>query len=122
MSWWPRSSRSVGSTGPPPSPGPTDARPTVRDTLLDMTEEYARHTGHADILRDAADGRVGEGAPGTSSSEFLREVRRRPASARSSMPRRGSAPRPDGRAAAGRAGGPLPRTDRRRGGRVRTPR
>ena len=28
-----------------------------------MIEEYARHTGHADILREAVDGRVGEGAP-----------------------------------------------------------
>ncbi|WP_426567247.1 DinB family protein [Angustibacter sp. McL0619] len=37
--------------------------PTVRDMLLDMVEEYARHTGHADILREAVDGRVGEGAP-----------------------------------------------------------
>jgi uncharacterized damage-inducible protein DinB len=37
--------------------------PTVRDMLLDMIEEYARHTGHADILREAVDGRVGEGAP-----------------------------------------------------------
>jgi hypothetical protein len=31
--------------------------------LLDMIEEYARHTGHADILREVVDGRVGEGAP-----------------------------------------------------------
>lgn len=37
--------------------------PTVRGMLLDMVEEYARHTGHADILREAVDGRVGEGAP-----------------------------------------------------------
>lgn len=37
--------------------------PTVRAMLLDMVEEYARHTGHADILREAVDGRVGEGAP-----------------------------------------------------------
>lgn len=37
--------------------------PTVRDMLLDMIEEYARHTGHADLLREAVDGRVGEGAP-----------------------------------------------------------
>jgi len=31
--------------------------------LLDMIEEYARHTGHADLLREAVDGCVGEGAP-----------------------------------------------------------
>ena len=42
----------------------TDGRtPTVRDMLLDMIEEYARHTGHADLLREALDGRTGEGAP-----------------------------------------------------------
>ncbi len=38
-------------------------KPTVRVMLLDMIEEYARHTGHADLLREAVDGRVGEGAP-----------------------------------------------------------
>ena len=37
--------------------------PTVREMLLDMIEEYARHTGHADLLRESVDGRVGEGAP-----------------------------------------------------------
>ena len=36
---------------------------TVREMLLDMIEEYARHTGHADLLREAVDGLVGEGAP-----------------------------------------------------------
>ena len=42
---------------------PDGRTPTVRAMLLDMIEEYARHTGHADILREAVDGRVGEGAP-----------------------------------------------------------
>ncbi|MBB5867465.1 putative damage-inducible protein DinB [Allocatelliglobosispora scoriae] len=42
---------------------PDGRTPTVRAMLLDMVEEYARHTGHADILREAVDGRVGEGAP-----------------------------------------------------------
>jgi uncharacterized damage-inducible protein DinB len=36
---------------------------TVREMLLDMIEEYARHTGHADILRESVDGLVGEGPP-----------------------------------------------------------
>lgn len=36
---------------------------TVRDMLLHMIEEYARHTGHADLLREAVDGRVGDEAP-----------------------------------------------------------
>ena len=42
---------------------PNGKRPTVRAMIIDMIEEYARHTGHADILREAVDGRVGEGAP-----------------------------------------------------------
>ncbi len=36
---------------------------SVREMLLDMIEEYARHTGHADLLRESVDGLVGEGAP-----------------------------------------------------------
>ncbi len=37
---------------------------TVRRLLVDMIEEYARHTGHADLIREAVDGRVGEDPPG----------------------------------------------------------
>jgi uncharacterized damage-inducible protein DinB len=41
-----------------------DGRPaSLREMLLDMIEEYARHTGHADLLRESVDGLVGEGAP-----------------------------------------------------------
>ncbi len=36
---------------------------SVREMLLDMIEEYARHTGHADLLRESVDGLIGEGAP-----------------------------------------------------------
>jgi uncharacterized damage-inducible protein DinB len=36
---------------------------TAREMLLDMIEEYARHTGHADLLRESVDGLVGESAP-----------------------------------------------------------
>lgn len=32
----------------------------VRDILVHMIEEYARHLGHADLLREAIDGRVGQ--------------------------------------------------------------
>lgn len=32
----------------------------VRDILVHMIEEYARHAGHADLLREAIDGRVGQ--------------------------------------------------------------
>ncbi|MDF0529990.1 DinB family protein [Tsukamurella sp. 8F] len=35
-------------------------RYSVRYVLLHMIEEYARHNGHADLLREAVDGRVGE--------------------------------------------------------------
>ncbi len=37
---------------------------TVRRLLVDMIEEYGRHTGQADLLREAVDGRVGEDPPG----------------------------------------------------------
>ena len=33
---------------------------TLRRLLMDMLEEYGRHTGHADLLREAVDGRTGE--------------------------------------------------------------
>ena len=32
----------------------------VRRVLVDLHEEYARHVGHADLLREAVDGLVGE--------------------------------------------------------------
>jgi len=37
---------------------------SLRRLVVDMIEEYARHTGHADLLREAVDGATGEGAPG----------------------------------------------------------
>jgi hypothetical protein len=38
-------------------------RANLRRLLCDLLEEYARHTGHADLLREAVDGRVGEDPP-----------------------------------------------------------
>ncbi|WP_418605156.1 DUF664 domain-containing protein [Georgenia sp. SUBG003] len=38
-------------------------RPSIRRHLHDMIEEYGRHTGHMDLLREAIDGRVGEDPP-----------------------------------------------------------
>jgi hypothetical protein len=35
----------------------------LRRLLLDLVEEYGRHTGHADLIREAVDGRVGEDPP-----------------------------------------------------------
>ena len=32
----------------------------VRDVLVHMVEEYARHLGHADLLRECIDGRTGQ--------------------------------------------------------------
>ena len=32
----------------------------LRDILVHMIEEYARHCGHADLLRERIDGRVGQ--------------------------------------------------------------
>jgi uncharacterized damage-inducible protein DinB len=37
--------------------------PNLRRLLVDMIEEYARHTGHADLIRESIDGLVGEDAP-----------------------------------------------------------
>jgi uncharacterized damage-inducible protein DinB len=37
--------------------------PTLRRVLVDMIEEYARHTGHADLIRESVDGLAGEDAP-----------------------------------------------------------
>jgi hypothetical protein len=36
---------------------------SVRRILFDLLEEYGRHTGHLDLLREAVDGRVGEDPP-----------------------------------------------------------
>lgn len=36
---------------------------SLRRLLADIIEEYARHTGHADLLREQVDGAKGEGAP-----------------------------------------------------------
>ena len=35
-------------------------RISFREVLVHMVEEYARHNGHADLLRERIDGRVGE--------------------------------------------------------------
>ena len=37
--------------------------PSLRYILVDLIEEYARHTGHADLIRESIDGLTGEGAP-----------------------------------------------------------
>jgi hypothetical protein len=38
-------------------------RASMRRLVCDLVEEYGRHTGHADLLREAVDGLVGEDPP-----------------------------------------------------------
>jgi len=57
--------REVVANGGPDATYDSGGRPcTVRRLLVDFIEEYGRHTGHADLLREAVDGRVGEDPPG----------------------------------------------------------
>ncbi|MFM8001547.1 MAG: DUF664 domain-containing protein, partial [Actinomycetota bacterium] len=39
---------------------PNGDSPSLRWILVHMIEEYARHNGHADLLRESIDGEVGE--------------------------------------------------------------
>jgi GNAT superfamily N-acetyltransferase/uncharacterized damage-inducible protein DinB len=41
-------------------PWPSGECPNLRWIMLHMIEEYARHNGHADLLREAVDGETGE--------------------------------------------------------------
>ncbi len=42
---------------------PWSESPSLRRILIDMIEEYARHVGHADLIRESVDGLVGEDPP-----------------------------------------------------------
>ncbi|GII55491.1 mini-circle protein [Planotetraspora thailandica] len=42
---------------------PDGRHASLRRLLCDLIEEYGRHTGHADLLREAVDGVVGEDPP-----------------------------------------------------------
>ena len=42
------------------SRSPDGESPTLRWIMVHMIEEYARHNGHADLIREAVDGEVGE--------------------------------------------------------------
>jgi hypothetical protein len=37
--------------------------PSLRRVLIDIIEEYARHVGHADLIRESVDGLTGEDPP-----------------------------------------------------------
>ncbi len=41
----------------------SSGQPSLRRLMVDLIEEYARHTGHADLIRESIDGLVGEGQP-----------------------------------------------------------
>lgn len=42
---------------------PDGRSPSLRRLLIDLIEEYARHVGHADLIRESVDGLVGEDPP-----------------------------------------------------------
>jgi hypothetical protein len=43
---------------------PDGRHASLRRLVFDLIEEYGRHTGHADLLREAVDGLAGEDPPG----------------------------------------------------------
>ncbi len=49
-----------GFARPADVPQTDGRRPSLRWIVLHMIEEYARHAGHADLLREAIDGQTGE--------------------------------------------------------------
>ncbi len=42
---------------------PDGRSPSLRRLLIDLVEEYARHVGHADLVRESVDGLTGEDPP-----------------------------------------------------------
>lgn len=53
-----------GGLGQPAKFVPEAGEPrNLRRVLVDLQDEYARHVGHADLLREAVDGLVGEDPP-----------------------------------------------------------
>jgi hypothetical protein len=52
-----------GLDGPAHVSAPDGTHASVRRLLFDLIEEYGRHTGHADLLREEVDGLVGEDPP-----------------------------------------------------------
>ncbi|GAA1745050.1 DUF664 domain-containing protein [Luedemannella helvata] len=52
-----------GVDQPVPMAAPDGQHANLRRLICDMLEEYGRHTGHADLIREAVDGRTGEDPP-----------------------------------------------------------
>jgi hypothetical protein len=53
----------AGDPGLPGTGNASDHLPGLRYVLLNMIEEYARHNGHADLIRESIDGLVGHDPP-----------------------------------------------------------
>jgi hypothetical protein len=49
-----------GLERPARQPWPDGSSPSLRWIVIHMIEEYARHNGHADLLRESVDGQTGE--------------------------------------------------------------
>jgi uncharacterized damage-inducible protein DinB len=60
---WARALADGGLDQPSKFTTPSGEHPNLRRVLVDLIEEYIRHTGHADLLREAVDGLVGEDRP-----------------------------------------------------------
>jgi hypothetical protein len=60
-----RIASALAGAGPDQSIHASDERghANLRRLVLDLIEEYGRHTGHADLIRESVDGRVGEDPP-----------------------------------------------------------
>ena len=52
-----------GGIGQPIHSSSDGRHASLRRLLCDLIEEYGRHTGHADLIREAVDGRAGEDPP-----------------------------------------------------------
>jgi hypothetical protein len=78
---------------------------SLRRLVCDLIEEYGRHTGHADLIREAVDGLVGEDPSGTVAPVSETRSRSRSSKVTSRPPAR-RAGRTCGQAPAGAAGRP----------------
>jgi hypothetical protein len=53
----------VGTAPGRAATGADGTNASVRRLVCDLIEEYGRHTGHADLIREVVDGRVGADPP-----------------------------------------------------------
>jgi hypothetical protein len=60
---WARAIAERGLDGPARLQSSPGQSPNLRRVLIDLFDEYARHVGHADLFREAIDGRTGEDPP-----------------------------------------------------------